>query len=154
MKAKKPTATSNFHFISSFVWQQSPKRQFLAENHHQKLHLFVDLFFFRPKIDVCIYSNSHGHALVSIFAGHASAISLEPGSPGAHHMGSCANWQTIVRPGKRFCLSKFPHYPVHKLDLSCASQHAQKVITLPIFAIPCWCEIIVTYLPCNTHGNT
>ena len=32
---------SQFYFILSFVWQQSPNSQFCAENRYQKLHLFV-----------------------------------------------------------------------------------------------------------------
>lgn len=48
---------SQFYFILSFVWQQSPKSQFCAENRHQKLHLFVVNFYYKKDLK--------GHTLVS-----------------------------------------------------------------------------------------
>ena len=45
----------------------------------------------------------------------------------------CTISAVLYVPVNGFCLSKFPHYPVQKFDLSCASQHAKKVITLSIF---------------------
>ena len=135
MKPKKPTATSNFHFISSFVWQQRPKSQFLAENHHQKLHLFVDRLFFRQKIDVKSVFTAILKAMPwylfrwTCFSNFLRARIARSSSHGLLRQTD----KLLYDPVNGFCLSKFPHYPVHKLDLSCASQHAQKVITLSIF---------------------
>ena len=50
MKANKPTATPNFHFISPFVWQQSPKSQFFGRKSSPKLTLFVVDFLARKLI--------------------------------------------------------------------------------------------------------
>ena len=138
MKAKKPTATSKFHFISSFVWQQSPKSQFLAENHHQKLHLFVDRLFFRQKIDVKIESlhlQQFSRPCLGIFfrwTCFSNFLRARIARSSSHGLLRQTD-KLLYDPVNGFCLSKFPHYPVHKLDLSCASQHAQKVITLSIF---------------------
>ena len=129
MKAKKPTATSNFYFISSFVWQSRPKSQFLAENHHQKLHLFVDRLFFRKKIDVKIESLHLQQFRWTCLSNFLRARIARSSSHGLLRQTD----KLLYDPVNGFCLSKFPHYPVHKLDLSCASQHAQKVITLSIF---------------------
>ena len=89
MKANKPTATRNFHFISPFVWQQSPKSQFFGRKSSPKITLFV-VDFFRQKINFKIKSLHLykaiawflvGISFLAIFVGHASAIFLEPVSP-------------------------------------------------------------------------
>ena len=130
MKANKPISTPNFHFTSPFVWQRSPKRQFfLAENHHQKLHLFVDRLFCRKKIDVKIESLHLQQFRWTCFSNFLRARIARSSSHGLLRQTD----KLLYDPVNGFCLSKFPHYPVHKLDLSCASQHAQKVITLSIF---------------------
>ena len=59
MKANKLTATPNFHFISPFVWQQSPKSQFFGRKPSPKITLFVVDFLGRKVISkskVCIYT--------------------------------------------------------------------------------------------------
>ena len=59
MKANKPTAAPNFHFISPFVWQQSSKSQFFDRKSSPKFTLFVVDFLGRKLISkskVCIYT--------------------------------------------------------------------------------------------------
>ena len=58
MKAHKPTATPNFQFISSFVWQRSPESQFFGRKSSQKIIPFHRRFFwfFRQKIYLKIES--------------------------------------------------------------------------------------------------
>ena len=54
VKANKPVATPNFHFISPSVWEQSPKRQFFGRN-----MITIAIFrrqCFRQKIDLKIES--------------------------------------------------------------------------------------------------
>jgi len=59
MKAHKPTATPNFQFISSFVWQRSPESQFFWPKIITKNYTFsssIFLIFFRQKIYLKIES--------------------------------------------------------------------------------------------------
>ena len=59
MKANKLAATRNFHFISLFVWQQSPKSQFFGRKSSPKFTLIVVDFLGRKLISkskVCIYT--------------------------------------------------------------------------------------------------
>ena len=37
MKANKPIANPNFHFISAFIWQRNPKRQFFGRKSSPKI---------------------------------------------------------------------------------------------------------------------
>ena len=55
MKANKPTATPNFQFISSFVWQRSPESQFFGRKSSRKIIPFRRRFV-RQKIDLKIES--------------------------------------------------------------------------------------------------
>ena len=75
MKVNKPIATPNFYFISPFVWQRSPLRQFFGRKSSPKITLFRRAF---TAILKAIPWYLDGIFSLAIFAGHASAIFLEP----------------------------------------------------------------------------
>ena len=110
IRAKKPTATPNFHFISSFVGQQSPKSYFFGQISTPKTTPLRRLFF-RQKHDLKLQEFSRPYTMVSSwnFVSLSHTMSVEPpkGTSEILYPLFCFKLETFWNPS---CLVPRPHY--------------------------------------------